>query len=60
MRILKGLVIVFAVLVLIFLSIGFFAGSYEYRSTIQVQASPQKCWQIYNDTKLMNKVAARL
>lgn len=55
MRILKVLVIILAVLILIFLSIGLFVDSYEYESSIQVQASPEKCWKVYNDTKLMSQ-----
>lgn len=55
MRILKVLVIILAVLMLIFLSMGLFVDSYEYESSIQVKASPEKCWNVYHDTKRMGQ-----
>ena len=55
MRIPKVLVIILVILVVIFLSLGFFVDLYEYGASVQVQASPEKCWKDYHDTKVTQK-----
>ena len=53
MKILKYLGIVMLALFLVFLSLGFFAKSFEYSTSISVMAPPEKCWVILHDTTRM-------
>ena len=55
MKALKFIAAGLVVLAAIFLSIGLAVPSYEYQSSIKVNASPEKCWKIFHDTKLMNQ-----
>ncbi len=55
MKALKVIGIVLLLLIFAILSIGLIVPSYEYQSSIQVNASPEKCWKIFHNTKLMNR-----
>jgi len=55
MKIIKIILMTLAGIVLLFLSIGLLLPSYEYQSSIVVNASPEKCWAIYHDTKKMGE-----
>lgn len=55
MKIVKIILVTLAGIVLVFLSIGLLLPSYEYQSSIVVNASPEKCWAIYHDTKKMSE-----
>src|SRR6478736_310561 len=55
MKIVKIVLIALAAIVLLFLSIGLIFPSYEYQSSIAVNASPEKCWAVYHDTKRMSE-----
>ncbi len=55
MRILKALVIILLALILIFLSIGLFLPSFDYAVSIEVKASPEKCWLTFHDTTRMSQ-----
>lgn len=53
MKVVRIILIAVAGMLLAFLSIGLLFPSYEYQSSIVVNASPEKCWSIYHDTKKM-------
>ena len=53
MKTARTILIAVAGMFLVFLSIGLLFPSYEYQSSIVVNASPEKCWSIYHDTKKM-------
>ena len=55
MKVLKIIGIVLAAIIIAALSLGLIVPSYEYESTVQVNASPEKCWKVFHDTKQMNK-----
>lgn len=55
MKTVKIILVTLAGIVLVFLSIGLFFPSYEYQSSIVVNASPEKCWAVYHDTKKMGE-----
>ena len=55
MKIVKIILVTLAGIVLLFLSLGLLFPSYEYQSSIVVNASPEKCWIIYHDTKRMSE-----
>src|SRR5882724_612658 len=55
MKIAKIIGATLAGIVLMFLSLGLLFPSYEYQSSIVVNASPEKCWVVYHDTKKMNE-----
>jgi uncharacterized protein YndB with AHSA1/START domain len=53
MMVLKIFLIVIAVLVTLFIAVGLLVPDFEYENTIVINASPEKCWEIYNDTSTM-------
>jgi hypothetical protein len=55
MKILKIIGIAVVAIIIAALSIGLFVPSYEYQSSIKVNASPERCWKVFHNTKLMNK-----
>src|SRR5882762_11461475 len=55
MKIIKIILVTLMGIVLLFLSLGLFFPTYEYQSSIVVNASPEKCWTIYHDTKKMSE-----
>lgn len=55
MKIVKIILATLAGIILLFLSIGLLFPSYEYQSSIVVNASPEKCWTVYHDTKKMSE-----
>jgi uncharacterized protein YndB with AHSA1/START domain len=55
MKIIKIILAALAGIVLLFLSIGLLFPSYEYQSSIAVNASPEKCWAAYHDTTKMRQ-----
>jgi len=55
MKIVKIVLAALVGIILLFLSIGLVFPSYEYQSSIEVKASPEKCWEAYHDTKKMRE-----
>lgn len=55
MKIVKIILATLAGIVLLFLSLGLLFPSYEYQTSIVVNASPEKCWTVYHDTKRMTE-----
>ncbi len=55
MKALKIIGISLAAVLIIFLGIGLIVPSYDYQSSIQVNASPEKCWGVFHNTKLMSQ-----
>ena len=55
MKIVKIILVTLAGIVLLFLSLGLLFPSYEYQTTIVVNASSEKCWATYHDTKKMGE-----
>ncbi len=53
MKILKYSIITILVLFLVFISIGILNPTFTYESRIEVNASPQKCWQIFTSQEKM-------
>jgi len=53
MKIVKIILVTLAGIILLFLSLGLLFPSYEYQSSIVVNASPEKCWTVYHNTKKM-------
>lgn len=42
-------------IVVVFFLVGLLVPSYEYESSIEVSASPEKCWKTFHNVKLMNQ-----
>jgi uncharacterized protein YndB with AHSA1/START domain len=55
MKALKIIGISLAATIVALLGIGVVVPSYEYQSSIQVNASPEKCWKVFHNTKLMSQ-----
>lgn len=55
MKALKITGIVLTIIVVVFFGIGLIVPSYEYDSTIEVNAPVEKCWSIFNDVTKMNQ-----
>jgi carbon monoxide dehydrogenase subunit G len=55
MKALKIIGIVLAVIIVVFLSIGLIVPSYEYDSSVQVNAPVEKCWSTFHDINKMNQ-----
>src|SRR5258706_13545271 len=55
MKTLKIALLSFAGIVFLFLSLGLLFPSYEYKSSVVVNASPEKCWEVFHDTKKMSE-----
>ena len=55
MKTLKVTLISFAGVVFLFLSLGLLFPSYEYQSSVVVNASLEKCWEVFHDTKKMGQ-----
>lgn len=55
MKALKIIGIALTIMVIIFFCIGLVVPSYEYGSTIEVNAPIEKCWKTFHDTKKMNQ-----
>ena len=55
MKALKIIGIIIVVAFATILIIGFAVPFYEYESSVQVNATPEKCWKVYNDVKLLNQ-----
>ena len=55
MKAIKIIGIVLTIVIVVFFSLGIFVPSYEYQSSIEVNASAEKCWKVYHNVKLMNQ-----
>jgi hypothetical protein len=55
MKVLRIVLITLTAVVLLFLSLGLLVPSYEYQCSIKVNATPEKCWAVYHDTKKMGE-----
>lgn len=55
MKALKIIGIVLTTIVVVFLVIGLIVPSYEYDSSIEVNAPVEKCWSAFHDVKKMNQ-----
>lgn len=55
MKALKIIGIVLAIVIIAALSVGIIVPSYDYQVSVQVNASPEKCWKTFHDTRQMNK-----
>jgi len=55
MKVLKIIGIVLAAIIILSLSVGIIVPSYDYKVTVQVNATPEKCWKVFHNTKLMSK-----
>jgi uncharacterized protein YndB with AHSA1/START domain len=55
MKVLKIAGIGIGALIIAALSVGLLVPSFEYQSSVQVNASPEKCWKVFHDSKQMNK-----
>ncbi len=55
MRIFKITVVLLSIITVSFLSLGVFVPSFEYQNSISIDATPQKCWSIFNDTSRMKE-----
>lgn len=42
-------------IVVVFFLLGLLVPSYEYETSMEVNASPEKCWKIFHNVKLMNQ-----
>jgi uncharacterized protein YndB with AHSA1/START domain len=55
MKILKIAAVILAILIISFLFVGIVSPSYEFTCSVQVKASPEKCWSVYQDTTQMKQ-----
>ena len=55
MKILKYAGIALVAILVLFLSVGLFIPRFEYSAGVLVNAAPEKCWTIMNDTTKMKK-----
>lgn len=55
MRALKIIGIVLTVIIVVFLSVGLIVPSYEYDSSIEVNAPVEKCWSTFHDITKMDQ-----
>ncbi|MGC4022027.1 MAG: SRPBCC family protein [Cyclobacteriaceae bacterium] len=53
MKVIKIVLALLLAVVIVVLALGLIVPSYEYESSIQVKASPEKCWRIFHNTRLM-------
>lgn len=55
MKALKIAGIVLLIIAIVFFSLGIFIPFYEYQSSIEVNAPPEKCWKVFHNTSLMDQ-----
>ena len=55
MKTLKIVLLALAGIILLFFSLGLLFPSYEYQSSVVVNANPEKCWEVFHDTKKMGQ-----